>query len=291
MLGKVIAELLHLLIIHTLQRDVWNLVETDQVEAAVKSLHQFDDGLGMLHTVIYALKDDVFETQAALMREIIVPQQLYHLLNAHTPFGRHQFGALRRDRVVHADGHMAVALFQEPLQLVLHTHRTYRDALRAPCPAVVGSENLRGAQHIVEIIHRLALTHEHDVGKLVHLRQRINLVQNVAGRQTALKPLLAGLAEQAVHLASHLRRNTQRGAVLVGYVNRLNKFAASGREEVLDGTIHRMLCIGISEASYFVFGSEFGTVRLRDIGHLINALHMLLIEPLRHLSTGEGGHA
>ena len=31
-------------------------------------------------------------------------------------------------------------------------------------------------------------------------RQRVNLVQNVAGRQTALKPLLAGLAEQAVHL-------------------------------------------------------------------------------------------
>ena len=44
MLGEVITELLHLLIIHTLQRDVWNLMETDQVEAAVKSLHQFDDG-------------------------------------------------------------------------------------------------------------------------------------------------------------------------------------------------------------------------------------------------------
>ena len=52
MLGEVITELLHLLIIHTLQRNVWNLVETNQVEAAVKSLLQFDDGLGMLHAVV-----------------------------------------------------------------------------------------------------------------------------------------------------------------------------------------------------------------------------------------------
>ena len=58
MLGEVITELLHLLIIHTLQRNVWNLVETNQVEAAVKSLHQLDDGLGMLHTVVYALRSE-----------------------------------------------------------------------------------------------------------------------------------------------------------------------------------------------------------------------------------------
>ena len=43
--------------------------------------------------------------------------------------------------------------------------------------------------------------------------------------------------------------------------------------------------------SYFVFGSEFGTVGFRDICHLVDALHVLLIEPFRHLSTGEGGHA
>ena len=62
-------------------------------------------------------------------------------------------------------------------------------------------------------------------------------------------------------------------------------------DEVLDGTIHRVLCVREFCASYFVFGSELGTVGFRDVGHLINALYVLLIEPLRHLPAGEGRHA
>ena len=34
MLGEVITELLHLLVVHTLQRDVGNLMETDEIETA-----------------------------------------------------------------------------------------------------------------------------------------------------------------------------------------------------------------------------------------------------------------
>ena len=291
MLGEVITELLHLLVVHTLQRDVGNLMEADEIETAIQTLHQFDDGLGMLHAVVHALEHDVLETQAALMREIVVLQQLHHLLDTHAPFGRHQFGTLRRNRVVHRNRHMALALFQESLQLVLHAHRTYRDALRAPRPTVIGGENLGGTKHIVEIIHRLALSHEHDVGELIYLWQRVNLVQDVTGRQTSLESLLSGLAEEAVHFAAHLRRDAERGAVLIRNIHRFHELSASGREEILDGTIHRMLCVRIFCASYFVFGSEFGTVGLRDVGHLINALYMLLIEPLRHLSAGEGRHA
>ena len=46
--GKVIAELLHLFVIHALQWNIWNLVEADEVETAVQSLYQLDDCLGML---------------------------------------------------------------------------------------------------------------------------------------------------------------------------------------------------------------------------------------------------
>jgi hypothetical protein len=52
-----------------------------------------------------------------------------------------------------------------------------------------------------------------------------------------------------------------------------------------------LLCVGISEASYFVFFSQLGTVGFRYVRHLVDALHMLLIEPFCHLSTGEGWHA
>ena len=106
--SEVITELLHLLIVHTLQRDVGNLMEADEIETAIKPLHQFDDGLGMLHTVVHSLEDgsrgsrfeslrnhsleyDVLETQAALMREIVVLQKLYHLFYTHSAFSRHQF--------------------------------------------------------------------------------------------------------------------------------------------------------------------------------------------------------
>ena len=99
---------------------------------------------------------------------------------------------------------MAFALFQESLQLILHAHRTYSDSFRTPRPTVIGGENFCGTKHIVEIVHRLSLSHEYDIGELIHLRQRINLVQNVAGRQTAFESLLSCLAEEAVHFAAHL---------------------------------------------------------------------------------------
>ena len=66
-------------------------MEADEVETAIKPFHQFDDGLGMLHTVVHSLEYDVLETQAALMREIVVLQKLYHLFYTHSAFSRHQF--------------------------------------------------------------------------------------------------------------------------------------------------------------------------------------------------------
>ena len=203
-LGQIVAELLHLLVAHSLQRDVGNLMEAYQVEAAVEPLHQPDDGLGVLHAVVQPLEDDVFERESALMREVVVAQQFHHLFYSHSSLCRHQLGTLCRYRVVHGDGHVALALLEESFQLILHAHRTDGDALGAPCPTIVGSQDVRGTEHIVEVVHWLALPHEYDVGQLVHLGQRVYLVEDVACRQTALKPLLSCLTEQAVHLAPHL---------------------------------------------------------------------------------------
>ena len=202
--GEVITELLHLLVIHSVQRNVWNRMESDEIEAAVETFHQLDDGLGMLHTVVHTLEDDVLEGEATLVGEVVVAQEVYHLFDAHASFGWHQLGTLLWDWVVHGDGDMALAFLQESLQLVLDAHGTDGDALRTPSPTIVGGQDFRCTKHVVEVVHWLTLSHEHDVGQLVYLWQRIYLVQNVASWQTSLEPLLARLTEEAVHLAAHL---------------------------------------------------------------------------------------
>ena len=120
---------------------------------------------------------------------------------------------------------MTFALVQEALQLLAQTYATYRDALRAPGITIVGCKNLRHLQHVVQIVHRLALSHKHDVGELVAFRQGINLIEDVCSREALLVTLLSGLAEEAVHLTSHLRRHAQRGTVMVGDVYCLDVLA------------------------------------------------------------------
>ena len=87
MRGQEVTELLHLLIIHPMQWDVWNLVETDEVDTAVKPFQELDDRLGMLHTVVHTLEDDILERETTLVREVIVAQQLHYLLDAHSLHG------------------------------------------------------------------------------------------------------------------------------------------------------------------------------------------------------------
>ena len=114
------------------------------------------------------------------MTEIVVAQQVDHLLNAHTPFGRHQLRSLVGQGRVKTDSHMTVALIQEPFQFVLDADTAHRDTFRAPCIAVVGCQDFRSSQHVVEIVHRFALSHEHDVGECVALGKGVDLVEDVS---------------------------------------------------------------------------------------------------------------
>ena len=108
-------------------------------------------------------------------------------------------------RRVHTDGNMTFALVEKPFQLVLYAHTAHGDALGTPLVSPVGGEHLCSPQHIVEVVHRLALSHKHDVGEIPYLGQRIYLVEYVGSGEVALESLLSRLAEEAVHLASHLR--------------------------------------------------------------------------------------
>ena len=185
---------------------IGNLVETDEVDAAVESFEQSDEFAGMRGGVVDTAKHDVFERESALVGEVVIPQEFHHILDGHRPIGRHEHRTLLADGRVEADGHMTLALLDEPLQFPFHTHRTDGDASGAPSESPIGREDLCGAQHSIEVVHRLTLSHEHDVGQPVALGKRVYLVEDVACREVSLESLLSRLAEQTIHLASHLAR-------------------------------------------------------------------------------------
>ena len=103
-----------------------------------------------------------------------------------------------------ADGNMTFAFIKKAFQLAAYAYRTDGDASRTPGKAVDCRKNLRRPQHIVEVVHRFALSHEHDVCQLVTFRKSVDLVEDVGSRQVSFESLLTRLAEQAVHLTAHL---------------------------------------------------------------------------------------
>ena len=121
-----------------------------------------------------------------------------------------------------ADGYVALALLDETFQFSFHTHRTHGDASWTPRESPFGRQRLGGSQHSVEVVHRLTLSHEDDVSEVVALGERVDLVEDVGNREVSLESLFSRLAEQAVHLASHLARHTKRGTVAIGDVDGFN---------------------------------------------------------------------
>ena len=131
----------------------------------------------------------------------------------------------------------------------------------------------------------------------------MQLVENVGCGQVAMPPLLARLAEETVHLASHLARDAQRGTFAIGNEDRLNEMPGArgilrgvwgvlreDGEQILHRAIHAALAVGRKHRAHRVVFGQPLAVLLRQIGHLVDAGNVLLVEPLRHLSAREGGH-
>ena len=186
---------------------------------------------------------------------------------------------------------MTLALIQESLQLILHTNTRNGDALRTPSITIISGKYLSGSQYVIEIIHRLALAHENDISQRLALGQGIDLIQDITSREAAFETLLTSLAEQAVHLTAHLARHAERGTIAVRNIDRLNEFiATSHRKQILDGAIHGALTIdGIHRTNHELLREPLA-ISLRDIGHLVDAPHMLLIEPFHDLASRKLGH-
>ena len=240
------------------------------------------------------------------MGEVVAAQQFDGFRNRHRSLGRHQFRPLFGQRRVQADGHVAVALVEQSLEFSADAHRAHRDAPRTPRPTPVGSQNFDGSQHRIEVVQRLALPHKHDVRQLFGFGQRVDLVQDVGHRQIALETLFSRLAEKAVHLATHLTRHAERGAVAVGDEDGFDvmgsplRFPQLGErfrllgddgKKVFYRSIHRPLTIHRLHPSDLAHGLQPLAIRLRDVRHLVDVGDALFVEPLRHLTARKGRHS
>ena len=197
---------------------------------------------------------------------------------------------------------MTLTLVKEPSEFVLDADATHGDALRTPGPAVVGCEDLRGPEDVVEIVHRFSLTHEDDIRQLVALWQRVDLIQDISCCEIALKALFTRLTEKTVHLAAHLAGDAECGAVVIWdkdsfyellgirVLRMLRVIRSSHRKEILDGTVFRALAVDGRHSAYLIFLFQFLAVDLRDIGHLVDTADVLLIEPFGYLRGCEGRH-
>ena len=244
----------------------------------------------MSQRVVQPAETDIFERATALVGEVILPQQGQDFGYGHGALGRHQRETLLMQRIVHGDGHMALALVEEAFQFALDADTAHRDALRTPLEAVVGRQYLCGTEYGIEVIHRLSLSHENDIGQRVALRQPINLVQDVGRREVALPPLLARLTEKAVHLTAHLRRHTERCPFAIWNVDSLHALARSRREQIFRRAVLTALAVDGRHNANGEIGLEQLTVLLRDIGHLVYRHDVLLIEPTSYLATRKGWH-
>ena len=97
------------------------------------------------------------------------------------------------------------------------------------------------AEHVVEVHHRLAHPHEHQVVDRLDAAEVQDLVEDLRGGQVAAELHRAGRAERARQRAARLRGDADRAAaVAVAHQHRLDGAAVVGVEQRLDRAVARV---------------------------------------------------
>ena len=241
--------------------------------------------------IVQSAKHYVFERESALVTEVVLAQKFDDFFDWKSLFGWHHRESQFRNRCMKAYCHVTFALVEKAFQSLAQTDGRYGYTLRTPLVPVISRENLERAEHLVEVVHRLALPHEHDVRKALMSRHRIYLIEDFGSRKARLKALLSSHAEATVHLASNLRRHTQRCTVAVGNVNCLDIVASRCSEQIFRRSVNRVLTIYGRAVSDAVAFSQKLTVLHRQVGHLVNFRNLLIVHPRCYLLCSERRHA
>ena len=295
---EIVLQAEHGRFVRAVETRVGDGVETDHVDATVEGSEQTHEGAAVFERVVDAAKHDVFERQAALFRafgvvvgrfaaEIILTQQLDERFDAESAFGRHHRAAFGRVGVVERDGQAAFALVEKAAQALGHAHRGHGYALRTPGVAPRCGEGFGGTEHIVDVVHRFALTHEDDVGEALTFGQRIDLVQDVGRGELCHEALSTGHAELARHFAPHLRRNAEGGALAVGDEHRLDVVPLGGAKEIFDRAVARFDAFHRGGNAQHVGFGQACAGGFREVGHLVERAGVLVVNPTTKLFSHE----
>ena len=245
----------------------------------------------MAFRVVEAAEDDVLEAETALVAPVLLSEQRQKVEQSESLLCRHHREAFLGEGVVEADSNVAVALLKEAFHAFPYANGRDRDALRTPSPPVGSREQLRGSEHGIEVVHRLALSHEDDVGELFASGHRIDLVQDVGGGEVSSEALPARHAEAAPHAAACLTADAERCPVVVRDIDALHLLSAFRREEVFGRSVRALLYVAWRYAAYLVVLREGRPAFQREVGHLFDAVHMLPVDPFRHLLCSKTGQS
>ncbi len=179
-------------------------MEADEVDAAVESRQQLDQLTGIEQRVVYPVEHDVLERESPLVAPVVIAQHLDDRGDGCRFLDGHDGKPLFRDGVVQADGQVAFAFVEEPLQVGGESDGGEGDAFGAPGQAIVGHQQFRSLLYLFVVVERFAHSHEDQVGDLLRVGYRVDLVQDFRGGEVVVEPLLASHAEVAVHAAAHL---------------------------------------------------------------------------------------
>ncbi len=98
-------------------------------------------------------------------------------------------------------------------------------------------------------------------------------------------------AELAAHAAARLAGNAQSGAVAVGNEDGLDVASAYAFKEVFGGSVGAYGLSFGGFAPHGVFRRQFAASLLGEVGHSLDGIDALLIEPCSHLSGGKAPQA
>lgn len=250
----------------------------------------------MAGIIVESAEHSVFERDATLATPVVATKERHHIGDGVGFLHGHDAEALLGERIVQADGHMTAALVEEALEAGDDAHSGDGDAVRAPSQTPRSCEHLGAAEDVVEIVHRFAHAHIHDIGEEMELGDGEDLVEDFGGGEAAMESLLAGDTEAATHLAAHLTRYTEGAAVAVGDEYGLDVLGLAGDgggalEEVFLGAIGRHLAVDGGVAADVGYLAEAGAGFEREVGHEVDIAYLLDIEPVADLLGGELGQA
>ena len=146
-------------------------------------------------------------------------------------------------------------------------------------------------EHVVEVHHRLAHAHEHEVVDGLDAAEVQHLVEDLARGQVAAELHRAGGAERAGQRAAGLRGDADRAAaVAVAHQHGLDGAAVVGVEERLDGAVGAVRLVDELERGERHLGGQPLAQRGGQVGHLVVAARAVG-RPAPHLAGAEGGLA